>query len=111
VTGQRHHRNIGGRVKNRQVLISKLGIPDVLTLVEEAVPEPETGQVRVRVLESGVSLADLLMRRLYRPLPLSSMPQVTISSALLIRFSENIKTLARLIRTMESECQLKGGDM
>jgi NADPH:quinone reductase-like Zn-dependent oxidoreductase len=55
---------------NRRVLISRHGGPEVLEVVDDALPEPKAGEVRVRVVAAGVSFADLLMRRgLYRPAP------------------------------------------
>jgi NADPH:quinone reductase-like Zn-dependent oxidoreductase len=48
--------------KNSRVLITGLGGPEVLKLVEEELPQPSPGQVRVRVLATGVAYADILMR-------------------------------------------------
>jgi NADPH:quinone reductase-like Zn-dependent oxidoreductase len=57
-------------VKNERVLITRLGAPDVLRLVVEELPDPKPGEVRVKILATGVSFADILMRRgLYRPVP------------------------------------------
>lgn len=50
-------------LKNARVLITGLGGPEVLRFVEEDLPQPGPGQVRVRVLAAGVAYADLLMRR------------------------------------------------
>ena len=42
----------------------------MLKLVEEDLAQPKAGEVRVRILATGVSFADILMRRgLYRPVP------------------------------------------
>jgi NADPH:quinone reductase-like Zn-dependent oxidoreductase len=49
--------------KNVRVIISGLGGPEVMMTVEEEMPEPGAGQVRVRVLAAGVAFADILMRR------------------------------------------------
>jgi hypothetical protein len=48
--------------KNLRVLVTAKGGPEVLKLVEENVPEPQAGQVRVRVLAPGVAFADILIR-------------------------------------------------
>jgi NADPH:quinone reductase-like Zn-dependent oxidoreductase len=50
-------------MKHRRVIVSKHGGPDVLTVVEEPVPEPAPGEIRVKVLASGVSAYDLMFRR------------------------------------------------
>jgi len=49
--------------KNVRVIITGLGGPEVLKRVEEELPEPAPGQVRVKVLAAGVAFADVLMRR------------------------------------------------
>ena len=48
---------------NVRVLVTAKGGPEVLKLVEEDLPEPQAGQVRVRVLAAGVAFADILIRR------------------------------------------------
>ena len=47
---------------NRRVVVSGLGGPEVLQLAEEMLPAPHPGQVRVKVLATGVAFADVLMR-------------------------------------------------
>lgn len=55
---------------NRRVVISKRGGPDVLKLVEDALPEPGEGEVRLKVAACGVAFADVLMREgLYPGVP------------------------------------------
>jgi NADPH:quinone reductase-like Zn-dependent oxidoreductase len=49
--------------KNVRVIISGQGGPEVMKCVEEEIPEPSAGQVRVRVLAAGVAFADILIRR------------------------------------------------
>ena len=49
-------------MKQKQVLLTKVGGPEVLEVVEREVPEPGPGEVRVKVLASGVAFADVLMR-------------------------------------------------
>ena len=48
--------------KNLRVVITAQGGPEVLKLVEDDLPTPGPGQVRVRNLASGVAYADVLMR-------------------------------------------------
>ena len=48
---------------NARIIIPGQGGPAVLRLIEEPMPQPQRGQVRVRVLAAGVAYADLLMRR------------------------------------------------
>ena len=50
-------------VKNHRTIVTRFGGPEVLQLVEEALPEPATGQVRVRILAAGVSAYDAMQRR------------------------------------------------
>src|SRR6266542_295470 len=47
---------------HRRVVITRRGGPDVLALVEEPLPTPQAGEVRVRVEAAGVAFADVLMR-------------------------------------------------
>ena len=49
--------------KYRRVVVSRHGGPDVLQVVEEELPEPQAGEVRVKVLAAGVSAYDLMHRR------------------------------------------------
>ena len=48
---------------NHRVLVTSHGGPEVLQVVEEALPEPLAREVRVRVLAAGVSGFDLIYRR------------------------------------------------
>jgi NADPH:quinone reductase len=55
---------------NRKVVISRRGGPEVLKLVEEALPEPKAGEARVKIAAAGVAFADVLMREgLYAGVP------------------------------------------
>lgn len=54
--------NEGEDVKHRKVVVSKHGGPEVLQVIEEPLPEPGPGKVRVRVEAAGVSAYDLMMR-------------------------------------------------
>jgi len=50
-------------MKHHRVVVSRHGGPEVLQVVEEDIPEPEAGEVRVKVLAAGVSAFDLIYRR------------------------------------------------
>jgi NADPH:quinone reductase-like Zn-dependent oxidoreductase len=50
-------------MKNQRVVVTRHGRPDVLQVVEEDLPEPQAGEVRVKVLAAGVSAYDLMFRR------------------------------------------------
>ncbi|HEU0030565.1 MAG TPA: NAD(P)H-quinone oxidoreductase [Kofleriaceae bacterium] len=56
----------------RAIAISRPGGPEVLTLVERALPEPARGEVRVRVRATAVNRADLLQRMGAYPAPADS---------------------------------------
>ena len=48
----------------KKVLLTQKGEPqEALHVVETEIPEPTTGQVRIKVLASGVAFADVMMRR------------------------------------------------
>jgi len=49
-------------MKNRRVVIAAHGGPEVLKIIEEEVPEPSAGEVRLHVLVTSVAFADVLMR-------------------------------------------------
>ena len=50
-------------MKHHRVVVTRHGGPDVLQVVEEDLPEPQAGEVRVKVLAAGVSGYDLMFRR------------------------------------------------
>jgi NADPH:quinone reductase-like Zn-dependent oxidoreductase len=50
-------------MKHHCVVVTRHGGPDVLQVVEEALPEPGAGEARVKVLAAGVSAYDLMDRR------------------------------------------------
>jgi NADPH:quinone reductase-like Zn-dependent oxidoreductase len=54
-------------MKNRKIVVTSYGGPEVLKLVEEELPPLKVGFVRVRILAAGVSYADLLMREGVHP--------------------------------------------
>jgi len=49
--------------KNARIVLTGLGGPEVLKCVEEHLPKPGAGQVRVKILAAGIAFADVLMRR------------------------------------------------
>ncbi len=56
-----------GQARNRRVVATSRGGPEVLRVLEDHLPEPNRGEVRVRILATGVSFADLLMREGVHP--------------------------------------------
>jgi NADPH:quinone reductase-like Zn-dependent oxidoreductase len=50
------------RTTTRRVIVDHFGGPDVLKVIEDDVPEPGPGEVRVRVLAAGVSFTDAQLR-------------------------------------------------
>jgi NADPH:quinone reductase-like Zn-dependent oxidoreductase len=53
---------ITNTIKNHRVVVTEHGGPDVLQMIEEDLPQPKTGEVRVKVLAAGVSAYDLMFR-------------------------------------------------
>ena len=49
--------------KNGRMVVTAFGGPEVLKYVEEDLPAPGRGEVRVKVLAAGIAFADVLMRR------------------------------------------------
>jgi NADPH:quinone reductase-like Zn-dependent oxidoreductase len=54
-------------VRYKLVVVGRLGGPEVLELREEELPEPGLGEVRVRIMATGASLPDLMMREGVHP--------------------------------------------
>jgi NADPH2:quinone reductase len=54
-------------MKNRRIVVSQYGGPDQLRLVEENAPEPQAGEVRVKVLAAGVAMPDVMAREGIHP--------------------------------------------
>jgi NADPH:quinone reductase-like Zn-dependent oxidoreductase len=54
-------------MRHTRIIVSHYGGPDELRVIDEECPEPNDGEVRVRVLAAGVSLPDLLMREGVHP--------------------------------------------
>jgi NADPH:quinone reductase-like Zn-dependent oxidoreductase len=54
-------------MKHRRVVVPRHGGPEVLQVVDEDLPEPRVGEVRVKVLAAGVSAYDLMVRSISFP--------------------------------------------
>ncbi len=54
-------------MKHKRVVVTHYGGPEALTVVEEERPEPQHGEVRVKVLAAGVSLPDVMAREGIHP--------------------------------------------
>jgi NADPH:quinone reductase-like Zn-dependent oxidoreductase len=54
-------------MKYARVIVTHYGGPDALRVIEEERPEPQKGEVRVRVLAAGVSLPDVMAREGIHP--------------------------------------------
>jgi NADPH:quinone reductase-like Zn-dependent oxidoreductase len=52
---------------NQHIVIDRFGGPEVLETVEDEIPQPGPGTVRVRIIAAGLSGADLLMREGIHP--------------------------------------------
>jgi NADPH:quinone reductase-like Zn-dependent oxidoreductase len=57
-------------MRNTRVVLTALGGPEVLKVIDDEIRDPGAKEVRVRILASGVAFADVLMRRgLYSGVP------------------------------------------
>ncbi|BAY97352.1 alcohol dehydrogenase zinc-binding domain protein [Tolypothrix tenuis PCC 7101] len=63
-------------MKNQCVLVTAKGGSENLKLVEQDISEPKLGQVRIKILATGVSSADILMREGVYPVDPPSFPFV-----------------------------------
>lgn len=54
-------------MKHTRIIVSHYGGPDALQVLEEDCPDPKPGEVRVRVLATGVSLPDVMAREGIHP--------------------------------------------
>jgi NADPH:quinone reductase-like Zn-dependent oxidoreductase len=52
---------------HKRVIVARYGGPEVITVIEEDVPVPAAGEVRVKVSAAGVSLPDVLAREGVHP--------------------------------------------
>ena len=54
-------------MRHTRIIVTHYGGPDALRVVEEECPEPKHGEVRVRVLATGVSMPDIMAREGVHP--------------------------------------------
>src|SRR5262245_55295866 len=54
-------------MRHTRIIVTHYGGPEELQVVEEECPEPQEGEVRVRVLAAGVALPDVMMREGMHP--------------------------------------------
>ena len=54
-------------MKHERIVVSRYGGADVLELVEEELPEPRAGEVRVKVHAAGVAMPDVMAREGIHP--------------------------------------------
>lgn len=52
---------------HKRVVVTRYGGPEVIAVIEEDVPTPKAGEVRVKVLAAGVGLPDVLAREGVHP--------------------------------------------
>lgn len=50
-------------MKNKQIVLTQTGGPDMLQVQEKEVPQPVAGEVRIKVLAAGIAYAEVLMRQ------------------------------------------------
>jgi NADPH2:quinone reductase len=54
-------------MRYKRVVVTQYGGPEVITTIEEDIPTPKAGEVRVKVLAAGVGLPDVLAREGVHP--------------------------------------------
>ena len=54
-------------MRHKRVVVTHYGGPEVISVIEEDIPSPKSGEVRVKVLAAGVSLPDVLAREGVHP--------------------------------------------
>lgn len=54
-------------MRHKRIVVTRYGGPDVIAAIEDDVPGPAAGEVRVKVLAAGVSLPDVLAREGVHP--------------------------------------------
>lgn len=54
-------------MRHTRIVVNHYGGPGELRVIEEEVPEPRRGEVRVKVLAAGVALPDVMMRQGFHP--------------------------------------------
>src|SRR5437588_8571219 len=52
-------------MKYQRIVATHRGQPEILQIIEDDLPEPGTGQVRVKVLASGVAFGDVIYRTVF----------------------------------------------
>jgi NADPH2:quinone reductase len=57
-----HRQPETGAPANRRIVVTRYGGPEVMRLTEEAVPEPDFGEVRLKVTAVDVNFTDILLR-------------------------------------------------
>ncbi|MAT98151.1 MAG: oxidoreductase [Anaerolineaceae bacterium] len=83
-------------MKNHRVIVTRHGGPEVLQPMAEDLPEPRSGEVRVRVLAAGISAYDL-MHRSSGLLPGTPKPPFTLGEdivGVVNKLGEGVTTLA-----------------
>lgn len=50
-------------MKYKRVVVTRYGGPEVLQVLEDELPEPQSREVRVKILATGVSFADIMIRK------------------------------------------------
>ena len=56
-----------GNMPHKRVVVTRYGGPEAITVIEEDIPAPKPGEVRVKVSAAGVSLPDVLAREGVHP--------------------------------------------
>ena len=51
----------------KRIIVNRYGGPDALQMIEEDCPEPQRGEVRVKVQAAGVALPDVMAREGIHP--------------------------------------------
>ena len=61
-SGERRRPEEPAASRNRRVVVPRFGGPEVLAIIEEPIPEPGPGEVRVKIAAAGVGYPDILIR-------------------------------------------------
>lgn len=54
-------------MRHKRVIVSHYGGPEVITVIEEGIPIPKVGEIRVKISAAGVGLPDVLAREGVHP--------------------------------------------
>ena len=92
-----------GQQTMKRVIVDHFGGPEVVSVIDDRVPRPGPGEVRVRVLAAGVSFTDAQLRpartsraaRSHRSRPVTSSSASSRSSARTARGCESETASAR----------------